>query len=344
MWAHAVAQPNIALIKYWGKRDTERNLPAAGSLSVTLETLWTGMSIEFPASAAGSTDISTERSAEGLANTDRLVVNGRRDSAMLARVSTCLDRMLGNPRPPAAVHSESNFPIAAGLASSSSAFAALVVAAGRAADLSIDAPALAGFAGAASGSAARSIHEGIVELRVRDEGIDVRSIAAASEWPLQVVIAITDEGAKATASGEAMIRSAATSPFYQSWIERQEADLEAARDAVRDRDFEKLGAVSEYNCLKMHSVMWTSKPPIVYWNEATVNALEAIRELQRTKLPVFFTIDAGPQVKAVCLPEASAAVSAALSDTAGVRKVIVSGLGRGARLLDEPPANSADGA
>ncbi|MEX2125062.1 MAG: diphosphomevalonate decarboxylase [Woeseia sp.] len=317
MWAHAVAQPNIALVKYWGKRNTEKNLPAAGSLSVTLDTLWTKMSVEFPVTAAA----------------DTLSVNGFGNTAMLARVSACLDRMLGSSRPRAAISSESNFPIAAGLASSSSAFAALVMAVSQAAKLRHDTLALARLAGSASGSAARSFYEGIVELRADDEEIDLDSIAAVDEWPLCVIVAVTEERPKAVGSAEAMIRSAATSPFYRSWVERQDADLDVARTAVREQDFDKLAAVSEHNCLKMHSVMWTSKPPIVYWNEATLNGMEAIRKLQRSAVPVFFTIDAGPQVKAVCLPEAAAAVSAVLSGTPGVKKVIASGLGKGARLL-----------
>jgi diphosphomevalonate decarboxylase len=81
--------------------------------------------------------------------------------------------------------------------------------------------------------------------------------------------------------------------------------------------------------------MWTSKPPIVYWNEATLNGMETIRELQQSGVPVFFTIDAGPQVKAVCLPEACDAVCAALSATAGVKKVMASGLGSAARILHD---------
>jgi diphosphomevalonate decarboxylase len=319
MRACAIAQPNIALIKYWGKRDTARNLPAAGSISLTLETLWTKMSVEL---------------REG-ARADTLVVNSSRGGAMQTRVSVCLDRLLGAARPKADVASESNFPIAAGLASSSSAFAALVLAASRAALLPGDTLSLARLAGASSGSAARSFFEGIVELNARDDEIDVSCISAAKAWPLCIVIAVTDAGPKAVGSGAAMIHSAATSPFYGSWIARQDQDLEAARDAVGARDFEKLACVSEHNCLKMHSVMWTSRPPVVYWNEATLNAMEAIRELRRNGVPVFFTIDAGPQVKAVCLPEARATVEAMLAGTKGVRQVIVSGLGSGARLLDD---------
>jgi diphosphomevalonate decarboxylase len=81
--------------------------------------------------------------------------------------------------------------------------------------------------------------------------------------------------------------------------------------------------------------MWTSRPPVVYWNEATLNAMETVRELRRSGVPVFFTIDAGPQVKAVCLPEACTAVHASLAATPGVREVLVSGLGHGARPVDE---------
>ena len=318
MRAYAIAQPNIALIKYWGKRDTARNLPAAGSISLTLETLWTKMSVELRTGA----------------HADTLVVNSSRSDAMQKRVSACLDRLLGAARPKADVASESNFPIAAGLASSSSAFAALVMAASRAAHLPDDTLSLARLAGASSGSAARSFFEGIVELNAGDDEIDVCCISAAAVWPLCIVIAVTDPGPKAVGSGTAMMRSAATSPFYDSWIARQDQDLEAAREAVAARDFETLACVSEHNCLKMHSVMWTSRPPVVYWNETTLNAMAVIRELRQKGVPVFFTIDAGPQVKAVCLPEARDTVEAALTGTKGVRQVLVSGLGSGARLLD----------
>jgi diphosphomevalonate decarboxylase len=318
MRALAQAQPNIALVKYWGKRDIERNLPAAGSLSVTLASLRTTMSVEF-----------SEAFGE-----DRLRVNGADAPAMLARVSRCLDRIAGRSRPRASVMSESNFPLGAGLASSASAFAALVLAGSKAAGLSHDAATLAQLAGAASGSAARSLFDGVVELHCHGDDIAVASIAGADDWPLTIVIAVNEESAKALSSGEAMIRSAATSPFYSCWIERQDADLQAAREAVVERDFAALAKVSEHNCLKMHSVMWTSRPPVVYWNKATLACLETVRKLQDEGHPVFFTIDAGPQVKAVCLPDAVDVVQQALRRTAGVRRVLTSGLGAGARLLD----------
>lgn len=318
MIASAEAQPNIALVKYWGKRDVARNLPAVGSLSVTLEALRTQMTVNFDAS-----------------DRDTLQVNGSDAPDMLARVTRCLDLVAGTDRPAATVLSEGNFPIGAGLASSASAFAALVVAANAAMQAGHDRLALARIAGASSGSAARSLYGGLVELSAGDEQIELAQLAAADDWPLKIVVAITADEAKPVGSGAAMIRCAETSPFYPAWIDRQAGDLALARDAVADRDFEALGNVAEHNCLKMHSVMWSSKPPVVYWNSATLACMETVRELRAAGQPVFFTIDAGPQVKAVCLPESTDAVSQALEATTGVIRTMTTGVGRGARLINE---------
>lgn len=316
--AFAVAQPNIALIKYWGKRDVATNLPAVDSLSVTLQSLSTRMALEFSEQA----------------DSDTLTVNGIDAPRMLGRVSKCLDNVCGTARLRAVVTSESNFPIGAGLASSASAFAALVVAANAAAGLQRDKIELARLAGQASGSAARSLFGGIVSLTVGETEIDVQQLLAPDAWPLEVVVAVTEEGAKAVASGDAMLRSARTSPFYSSWLSKQGADFALALDAVQSRNFAKLAAVAEHNCLKMHSVMWTSRPPIVYWNDATLSCMETVRALQAAGVPVFFTIDAGPQVKAVCLPEVAAEVAEALRRTAGVLRILQSPLGEGARTVD----------
>jgi diphosphomevalonate decarboxylase len=190
------------------------------------------------------------------------------------------------------------------------------------------------MAGAISGSAARSLFGGFVELQAGESNIDVETIVDAGEWPLTVVIAITEESAKPVSSGEAMIRSATSSPFYSSWIEQQPAELATAREAVLRKDFAQLAAVAEHNCLKMHSVMWGSRPPIVYWNSATLSCMEAVRRMQDDGHAVFFTIDAGPQLKAICLPDEADMVTSVLDACSGVVRTMVSGLGAGARLLD----------
>ncbi len=318
MRATAIAQPNIALIKYWGKRDLQRNLPAVGSISITLRDLSTTMSVEF----------------DDPLPADSLTINDIDAQQMLPRISACIDRVIGQTRPRARINSRCNFPVAAGLASSASAFAAATLAAAAAAGKSFEQAELANLAGRASGSAARSLLGGFVELENRENDISVETICAADDWPLTVVVAITESGPKAVGSTEAMEISRKTSPFYSAWVERQAHDLGVARQAVLQRDFEQLAAIAEHNCLKMHSIMWASRPPVVYWNSATMRCLQAVRKLQREGTAVFFTIDAGPQLKAVCLPGEAERVSATLGAIEGVSEVMMSALGGAARVLD----------
>ena len=320
MGALARAQPNIALIKYWGKRDTDRNLPATGSISITLDELFTEMEVEYSAEL----------------DEDRLTVNADDSPALQPRVSRCLDVIIGIDRPRADVTSRSNFPIAAGLASSASAFAALVLAASTAAGRELSTSQLAEYACRASGSAARSLYGGFVELSNRNDHIAVSEILAGNDWPLRIVAAVTTTAAKPVSSTEAMEISRKTSPFYRRWVDEQAMDLATARDAIAIRDFGKLASIAEHNCLKMHSVMWASRPPIVYWNAATVECLDVVRQLQREDVAVFFTIDAGPQVKAICPPGNEQAVIDALAQVPGVDRVLTSGIGAGAKLVMAP--------
>ncbi len=316
MRAIARAHPNIAVIKYWGKRDLERNLPAVGSISVTLSDLYSDMAVEI----------------DPTLRQDVLLVNGDESRSMLARVSSCVDNVVSAKRPCVKISSDGNFPIAAGLASSASAFAALVVASAAAFGLNKTHRDLVNLAGRASGSAARSLLGGYVELKNNDDEVVVGNLLTADEWPLRIVVAITAPGPKPVSSGDAMEISRKTSPFYDRWVEQQAEDLAEARAAIRDRDLNRLGAIAEHNCLKMHSVMWGSRPPMIYWNGATIACMQTVRDLRSQGIAVFFTIDAGPQLKAFCAPQDEAAVHAALAATPGVVDMMTSGVGSGARL------------
>ena len=317
-----MAHPNIALVKYWGKRDAELNLPAAGSLSITLDTLHTRTRV-------------SRRDDEA----DRVVLNGGEDPAQTRRVSRFLDRLRALAKVPGAleVETENNFPTAAGLASSASGFAALTVAADAVLELDLDPASLSRYARMGSGSAARSLFGGFVEMhagRQPDGGDAVAEpLLGPRDWPLDVVVAITSRQTKAAGSTDAMERSRQTAPFYAAWVTSTEDDLAAARAAVRARDFERLADVAEHSCLKMHATMLATRPPLLYWNPATLAAIQAVRALRADGTPVFFTVDAGPQVKAICLPEASDRVREALETISGVEETVVVGLGEGAQLI-----------
>ncbi|HET9598001.1 MAG TPA: diphosphomevalonate decarboxylase, partial [Anaeromyxobacteraceae bacterium] len=139
----ARARANIALVKYWGKRDARLNLPVAGSLSLTLDRLHTTTSVAFDPALGG----------------DAVLLDGRPAPApFAARVTGFLDlvRERAGVRTGARVETANDFPTGAGLASSASGFAALALAATRAAGLDLAPPALSALARRGSGSAARS--------------------------------------------------------------------------------------------------------------------------------------------------------------------------------------------
>jgi diphosphomevalonate decarboxylase len=322
MQATAQAQPNIALVKYWGKRDAALNLPAAGSLSITLDALHTRTRVRF----------------DDALDADDITLNGERDAAQSRKISVFLDlfRARAGIVTRALVESGNDFPTGAGLASSASGFAALAVATDRSLGLDLDPRELSMLARRGSGSAARSILGGFVEMApgTRDDGQDAFAspLLDASSWPLKVVVAITSRKKKAVDSRAGMETSQRTSPYYRDWIATVQGDLNAARSAVQTRDFEKLSVVSEASCLAMHAVMLATRPALIYWNGATLDCIQCIRALRLRGIGVFYTVDAGPQVKAVCLPDDAAGVAEALRDVAGVEDVLVSGLGEGARI------------
>jgi diphosphomevalonate decarboxylase len=319
MQATAEAHPNIALVKYWGKRDAAANLPATPSLSITLDGLRTRTRVGFDPSA----------------NEHVVILNGTR--VRDAKIDSCVNRLIkrsGRALPPLRIETDNNFPTAAGLASSASGFAALITASDAALDLGLSAAERADEARRASASAARSLYGGFVALTGGDDAASWRAwpVLDAAAWPLQVVIAVCSDAPKAVASGAAMLQSR-SSPFYASWIAQAADDFTTAERAIATRDFAALARVAEANCLAMHAVTLSARPALVYWNGATVECMHRIRALRAAGVAVFFTIDAGPQVKAVCEADAVTEVRAALASVPAVDRVLTVGLGGPARVV-----------
>ncbi len=302
MRAVARANTNIALVKYWGKRDAALNLPAVGSLSLTLEGLSTRTTVVFDRALPH----------------DTLVLNGAEaDAKATGRVSKFLDivRAGAGIVERARVESSNDFPTAAGLASSASAFAALAVAATHAAGLSLSDRELSILARRGSGSAARSIFGGFVEMHrgTRPDGEDSFAEPIATDWDVRLVIAATTQGPKSTLSTDGMRHTAETSPYYDAWVKMSERDLSTAREAIAKRDLEALGEVTEASCLSMHASAMAARPAVVYFHGATIEGWRIIQELRRSGVPAWFTCDAGPHVKALTDAANAAKVEAALA-------------------------------
>ncbi len=325
MQAKARAHSNIALIKYWGKRDVRLNIPAVGSISMTLSALWTETEVIFD-----------ERLSK-----DELILDNRRGNVKESkRISAFLDILRQKSGVPlkAKVISINNFPTAAGLASSASGFAALTLAATKALKLNLSERELSILARRGSGSAARSLFGGFVEMFAGTEpdGSDsfAQPIAAQDHWDVRLLIGITSFRPKKVGSTEGMTRSRKTSPYYQAWIQSQPEDLKEMRQAILQKDFQKVGELTEHSCLKMHALALSSKPGILYWNAITVDAMHAIRELRHSGIQAYFTVDAGPQIKVLCLAEDEVRVRDMLRSINGIERTIVNKLGPAAQILE----------
>jgi diphosphomevalonate decarboxylase len=321
---------NIALVKYWGKRDKALNLPATGSLSLTLADFGSETTVRFAPDA------------EGPEGGGHITLNGAPAPAKFAeRVRGFIDliRHRAHVGLPVEVRTNNTVPTAAGLASSASGFAALAVAASRAAGLFLTQSELSSLARQGSGSAARSIFGGFVEMAPGEdpEGNDAvaHQILPPEAWDVRLLVAITSQASKAIGSGEAMERTAQTSPYYAGWLQSVAQDLPVARQAVLAKDLAALGPVAERSALRMHACAMAADPAIVYWNPATLAVMETVRRLRAAGTQAYFTIDAGPHVKVLCAASDCATVEPALAATPGVLRTLVLAPGPGAVITSE---------
>ena len=319
-FATAVSHPNIAFIKYWGNRDDALRLPSNGSISMNLAGLFTRTTVTFSASRQDSLTINDDQ------------VSGRG----LQRVSSMLDlvRAMAGIHEKAEVKSENNFPAGAGIASSAAAFAALALAAGKAAGLSLAESELSRLARRGSGSAARSVPGGFVEWQAGsgDEDSYAFSIAAPDHWDLTDCIAMVNVTHKKTGSTEGHA-IAGTSPLQRARIEDAPRRLEICRVAIRGRGFEAFANILELDSDMMHAVMMTSNPPLMYWQSATVNIFQAVREWRAGGLPAAYTVDAGANVHVLCPRAQAPEVEKRLRELPGVSDVLVAGVGGPARIV-----------
>lgn len=302
--ATATVHPNIALVKYWGKRNGPLNLPAVPSLSLTLDTFTTRTTVNW-----GS-------------NADRAELDGRPATAGEGkRIFEFLD-LIDPARPPCAVTTANDFPTAAGLASSSSGFAALAVAGAAAAGKDLNAQALSVLARQGSGSASRSLWGGFVEWKMgeREDGLDSVGVPVAPQdhWDVAMVVAVVSDAKKAIGSRPAMRLSAETSPYYDVWVKTAAADVDVARQAVLDRDLDTLGRVMEQSTHKMHATMTTCTPPVFYAQPGTLACIHAVMALRDAGTSAWLTMDAGPNVKVLCAAADAERVQAALAPHAAV--------------------------
>src|SRR6185295_7703222 len=282
--ATARAHPNLALVKYWGKRDEGLVLPHQSSLSLTLAPLAVTAVVEL---GTGEDEVSINGARAVGAERERVL-------SLIRRVQAGRPELKG-----AKVESSGDFPVAAGLASSAAAFAALAVAARAAAGDPADPRAASILARMGSGSASRSVQGGFCAWHRGDrpDGTDsyAEQLFPPGHWPeVRMVAVVVAREEKDVKSRDGMRHTVATSPFYQAWVEDAEQEVARAVDAIRRRDLEGLGSIAERNAWRMHATALAADPPLCYLKPKTLEVIQAVGRLRAQGVPAWFTLDAGP--------------------------------------------------
>jgi diphosphomevalonate decarboxylase len=314
----AEAFANIALIKYWGKMNRAGNYPAVPSLSLTLSGLRTLTTVEL---------------REDLLEDEVLLDGEHARLRPRERVIQMLDvvRARTQKTQRARVTSQNEFPTAAGLASSSSGFAALACASNAAFDAKLSVAEQSSLARAASASAARSLYGGFVAFELGADAAE--PLAPPDYWDLVLLVAVTAAGKKPIGSTEAMNGTRDTSPYYPTWVSHAPTLFATAKQAILKRDLACLGEAMEQSTLMMHATMHTARPSIIYENAASLAVIHTVRALRHAGTEAYFTMDAGPHVKVLCRAADAPRVREQLTAVDGVREVLSAKPGQPARIL-----------
>jgi diphosphomevalonate decarboxylase len=323
MKATAIAHPNVALIKYWGKADDNLKTPMNNSISVTIDGLYCKVTVDF-----------SEEYKK-----DWATINGQEpQQKTLERAAEQLDTVRKAAgitlRAKSAV--EMNFQVGIGLASSSAGFAALTAAAAKAAGLKLDKKALSILARKGSGSSCRSIYGGFVEwvkgssdktsyaMQLADEKwLDLRTISA---------VVSTKERMADTRGGMKIAKD--TSPLYAARLKFVEKELPLMRKAIKNKDFSAMGKIAERDCMLLHATAITADPVLLYWTPETLKIMHAVRVWRQNGLEAYYTVDTGANIHVFCMPENEQKVLDDLQSIGGITSIHKNKPGEGARLID----------
>ncbi len=325
MKAVAVAHPNVALAKYWGKRARPGNFPAVPSLSVTLAGLSTRTSVIF----------------DGALARDEISIGGAPASeADRARVLAVLDRVRRAAKETrrARVESTNDFPTASGLASSASGYAALAVAAAAAAKLDATEETLSNLARRGSASAARSLFGGFVELEAgapsgeEDDVLGARPVAPPDALDVRILVCVVTEAKKDASSRDGMAKSAKESPYYEAWVASAPRNFAEMKAALAAADLARVGELTEASTLAMHACAMAAG--VIYVRGITLDLMARVRELRAGGAAAWSTSDAGPHVKVLVATKDAPAVRAVLEAMPGVVRVIEARPGPGPRVVE----------
>lgn len=322
-----VSPANIAFVKYWGRRDDNLILPLNSSVSMNMSGCTTTTSCEWGEWVEDSIKIKFK-------DKELVEATGVAREKALKVIERVRDKLGSNLR--IRIESENNFPEATGIASSASGFSALTKALYESYGASLSEKEMTietRLSG--SGSACRSIPDGFVvwDKGSKDDGSDsfAYSIAPPEHWELVDLVCVVDIGNKKVSSGEGHVR--AKNEYMQARLKNVEYRVSETIAAIKERDLEKLGVVTEIEAMSLHTVCMMSEPPIFYLSGATFEVMTTIRELREQGVMAYYTMDAGANVHIITEKKYLTKLKSALSTIDKVVLMIENDPTKGAQII-----------
>ena len=320
MKATAVAPSNIAFIKYWGRKDEVLRLPENGSVSMNLSNLRTATTVEF------NPDFKK----------DLIIINGEKEKNEGSRAIKHLNRIrkLAKINHKAKVVTKNNFPTGTGLSSSASGFAALTLAASKAAGLNLSEKELSILARQGSGSACRSIPDGFVEWldgNTSDTSYGV-SLFSPDYWDIADVVAVVSKDKKEVSTTEGQ-KLAKSSPFFPVRLARIKAKIQLIKKYMEEKNFPLFGDLVEQEALELHAVMLTSTPSLIYWLPGTLKVMHVVKRWRKEGLQVYFTLNTGQDIHLICQKKDVEKVAKKAKEISDVTRTVINYPSKGARII-----------
>lgn len=291
-----VAPVNIAVIKYWGKRNEELILPLNDSVSATLD--------------SNVMCAKTSVCARPDFGEDMIWLNGKKESFSNQRLQNCLREIKNRAAHEKSVDdtfltwkvhvcSENNFPTAAGLASSAAGYACLVSALAKLYQVKSDVSSIARLG---SGSACRSVYGGFVRWHagIKPDGSDsiATQVADSKHWPeMRALILVVGESKKKISSTKGMKISAETSDLLKYRVEHcVPRRTEEICQAIKERNYDKFAEITMKESNQFHAICLDSYPPFTYVTEVSHKVIELVHAYNEIcgEVKVAYTFDAGP--------------------------------------------------
>lgn len=312
----AKAHANIALIKYWGKKDESLFLPFTSSLSLTLDPLYTITTV----------------SKDSTLTKDYFVLNGvTQNGQETEKISKFVDYFRKNNQF-IRIESSNSFATAAGLASSASGYAALSKALNQEFEWNYTDLELSRITRKGSGSATRSLFGGFAVWQTGDDESSF-GYSLPTQMDIVMVIAVVDDQKKSHSSRSMMKKTVQESAYFEAWVQQSERDFSDMLIAVTECDLRRIGLIAERNAMMMHATLLANQTPFFYLQPKSLEIIQLVQQLREQGIVAYYTMDAGPNVKIITNSTDQAKVIEQLSEILNQDNIMIAKPGPGASIL-----------